>query len=122
MTRLGTTSFLTGAQLLVTDFEIESDLALTELGREITGGDGGQAGLVLPGGSAHLSVPVTEDCSLGLSLTAPFVSGLAYDPDWVGRYITREVLLLVPGVQPSAAYAVTDWLSIGAGLASSTRT
>ncbi|MEN8759522.1 MAG: outer membrane protein transport protein, partial [Desulfobacterales bacterium] len=37
--------------------------------------------------------------------------------DWVGRASSVNVTLLAPQVQPTAAYRVNDWLSVGGGAA-----
>jgi len=52
-------------------------------------------------------------------LSAHNYFGLAIDwkDDWVGRYSSVNVTLLAPQLQPSVAYKVNDWLSVGAGAA-----
>ena len=45
-----------------------------------------------------------------------FGSALQYDEGWVGRYYGLKEALLGFSLMPSAAYQLTDWLSLGAGL------
>ncbi len=49
-------------------------------------------------------------------MTAPFGLASKYPENWFGRFDSIETELLTINVQPSVAYRVTDWLSIGAGL------
>ncbi|MAI90369.1 OmpP1/FadL family transporter [Ponticaulis sp.] len=53
---------------------------------------------------------------LGLSVTAPFGLATEYEADWPGRYQAIKSSLQAININPSAAYAVTDTFSVGAGL------
>jgi long-chain fatty acid transport protein len=44
-----------------------------------------------------------------------FGLSLSWQNDWVGRYSSTDVTIIAPQLQPTAAYRVADWLSIGAG-------
>jgi len=59
--------------------------------------------------------PVSDDLKLGISMQNYFGLSLNWQKDWVGRYSSTEVTIIAPQLQPTAAYRVTDWLSIGAG-------
>ena len=80
------------------------------------GGDGGNAGGFLPGGTLHYVHRVTDDFRLGVSAGSYFGLGIKYDDDWAGRYYTTEAKLITFGVNPGAGYRVNDWLSVGAGV------
>ncbi|GAA4352347.1 outer membrane protein transport protein [Hymenobacter saemangeumensis] len=52
----------------------------------------------------------------GISVYTPYGSTLRYAEGWEGRYSLREITLSAIYVQPTASYALTDKLSVGAGL------
>ncbi len=54
--------------------------------------------------------------ALGLGITAPFGLDTYYGPDFVGRYQADKTSLETININPSIAYQVTPWLSLGAGL------
>lgn len=53
---------------------------------------------------------------LGVSVTAPFGQKVVYDDGWFGRYDSTSSNLKTINVQPSVAWAISDRLSLGAGL------
>ena len=53
----------------------------------------------------------------GLSAQNFFGLSLDWDKDWKGRYNSQQEWLIAPQIQPTLAYKVNDWLSIGAGAA-----
>jgi long-chain fatty acid transport protein len=53
---------------------------------------------------------------IGLAVTAPFGLQTEYDDDWTGRYDSTRSELTTYNIQPSVAYRVTPWLSIGGGI------
>ncbi|QAR30052.1 aromatic hydrocarbon degradation protein [Ornithobacterium rhinotracheale] len=57
----------------------------------------------------------TENLALGVSVTTPFGSTVDWGNDWAGRYVIDRIALKSFFIQPTAAYKVTDWLSVGAG-------
>ena len=52
----------------------------------------------------------------GLGVTAPYGLVTKYDAPWLGRYNEITTLLKVINVNPSAAFRVSDRVSVGAGL------
>jgi long-chain fatty acid transport protein len=59
---------------------------------------------------------ITSDLKAGISLTAPYGLMTRYDSDWVGRYNALRSELLTIDINPSVAYRVLPWLSIGGGV------
>jgi long-chain fatty acid transport protein len=59
--------------------------------------------------------PVTEKLVVGISFQNYFGLALGWQDKWVGRYEATDVALIAPQLQPTVAYKVSDWLSIGAG-------
>ena len=61
--------------------------------------------------------PIVEDkLWFGMGGATPFGNATKYDPDWAGRYDSIKSELLTVNVQPTLAYKVTPWMSVGAGL------
>jgi long-chain fatty acid transport protein len=78
--------------------------------------DGGNAGSVVPAGSAFYTRQIDDKWHFGTSFYALTGNALDYDSDWAGRYQATEVNLFVLAAQPAVSYRVNDRVSIGAGL------
>ncbi len=76
--------------------------------------DGGDAGLNAPVASFAYVHGDAEDRWRWGVYTAGFAgAGLDYNNDWVGRFQTTDVEILVLGFAPTIAYKLTDNVSIG---------
>lgn len=111
MTRLERTEMLVGGQALYGSASFAPGPGTT-----VQGSDGGNAIGLLPGGSAFFVIEAIPRLKLGLGALQYFGLGLEYEPDWVGRYHGQKGALIGLSLMPSAAYRLTDWLSVGAGL------
>jgi long-chain fatty acid transport protein len=69
---------------------------------------------VLPANAFALRL--TDRVALGLAVTSPYSFTTDYDPDGWQRYSAIRTRLITIDVQPSIAFAATDWLSVGAGV------
>lgn len=70
-----------------------------------------------PVGNVYAAAPVFGGRGwLGLGVTAPFGLVTEYDETFFGRYDSLKSKLLTIDVAPTAAVAVTKWLSVGFGL------
>ena len=67
------------------------------------------------GGSFAYIRPVADRLRLGISVQNFFGLALDWGNNWVGRYEVTKVAIIAPQLQPTVAYKVNDWLSIGAG-------
>ncbi len=110
MTRLEGHSIALGAGLLQGDTEFNTDPDTP-----FNGGNGGDQAGWAPLIGSHGVYSVTDDLKLGMSMFS--ISGAALDPDnnWAGRYSIQKLELLTLSANPSVAYRVNDWLSLGAG-------
>ena len=72
---------------------------------------------VVPAGSVSYVRPLNEKWAVGVSAHNYFGLAVDWPGDWVGRSNSVNVALLAPQVQPTVAYRVNDWLSVGAGAA-----
>lgn len=82
--------------------------------------DGKSAGVnkrVVPGGSFSYLRPLNEKWSAGISAHNYFGLAIDWPADWVGRASSVNIAVLAPQVQPTVAYRVNDWLSVGGGAA-----
>ena len=94
---------------------VEFDIDYTN---PISGNDnGGGAGLDAPAaGAAYVHDTGSDAWSAGIYLAGLSGAGLEYNSNWVGRFQSTEVQLLLMVLAPTVAYRVTDSFSIGASL------
>jgi long-chain fatty acid transport protein len=59
---------------------------------------------------------IDERWAVGIGINAPYGTITEYDDDWVGRYNALRSEFTTANINPSFAYKVNDWFSIGAGL------
>ena len=78
-------------------------------------GSDGQTNELFGGGSFSYIHPVTSRLNVGLTAQNNFVLALNWRSQWVGRYQSVNEWLIAPQVQPTLAYRVNDWLSVGGG-------
>lgn len=52
----------------------------------------------------------------GVAIYTPYGSALKYEQGWEGRFALNEITLRAVYIQPTVSYAITDKLSVGAGL------
>jgi long-chain fatty acid transport protein len=111
MVRLEGTEFLGGLQALYGSAAFSPGPSTI-----VPGNGGGNAIGWLPGGSLFLVAEVAPRLKVGVGALQYFGLGLEYDAGWVGRYYGQKGALIGLSLVPSAAWRVTDWLSVGAGL------
>lgn len=65
----------------------------------------------------YVSTPLRQvkGLSLGLGVYTPFGTGLKWDRNWTGRYITQDIGLQSIFIQPTVGYRINDLVSVGAG-------
>ena len=67
-----------------------------------------------PGSAAALHI--SDRLALGLAIASPFSYVSDYDPAGWQRYSGIRTRLITLDIQPSIAFAPTEWLSLGAGI------
>ena len=77
------------------------------------GGDAGETGVVP---NLYVSHQYSEELFFGLGVNVPFGLSTHYDNDWAGRYHAIKSEVETVNINPSFAYKVNDWLSLGAGV------
>ncbi len=110
MTLLDRTQLLgaSGALLPFTNFDVAKQTTTS-------GGGGGNAGVFFPIGSFFYVYKLSERLRLGVAVDSDFGLSADYGKTWVGRYYVTSESIVTGGVNPSLAYEVNDWLSVGAG-------
>jgi long-chain fatty acid transport protein len=122
MTKLGHMTLTNGAHLLFID-SAERDrgstrtFSATGAASATGGGNGGDPfDPLVPVPSLFGSMRVGDSpLWLGLGVSAPFGLKVVYDDNWFGRYDSLASDVKTFNVQPSAAYALNDRISIGVG-------
>ena len=97
-----------GALLPSTNFDVAPETTTK-------GGGGGNAGVFFPIGSFFYVRKLSERLRFGVAVFSDYGLGGDYGKTWVGRYYITEASLITGKVNPSLAYDVNDWLSVGAG-------
>ena len=105
-----TDSLTATTQILYVDSRFDSETSVNG------GGDGGNAGGIIPSGGASYAHKYSDDLSFGLTVGSYFGLGLDYGDDWEGRYYVTEAELLTIGINPSVGYRLNDRWLIGAGV------
>ena len=90
--------------------------ALSTGGVTMTGGNGGNAGKSAVVPSAFIMWHVNEKVRLGLGLTVPFGLSTTWASDWQGRQRAIESKLETVDVNPSIAFKLNNFVSVGAGV------
>jgi long-chain fatty acid transport protein len=110
MTLLDRTQLLgtTGALLPFTNFDLAPQTTTS-------GGRGGNAGVFTPIGGFFYAHKLSERLWLGLAADSDFGLSGNYGKPWAGRYYVTRESLITGKINPSIAYLVSDWLSVGAG-------
>jgi long-chain fatty acid transport protein len=79
-------------------------------------GSAGNSGLdaLVPG--SYSSMQITPNLWIGLSVNSPFGLAVRFPDAWAGRAYAEDTRLATYNATPSVAYAINDWISIGAGV------
>jgi long-chain fatty acid transport protein len=97
-----------GALLPSNNFDVASQTTTA-------GGGGGNAGVFMPIGGFFYVYKLSERVRLGVDAISDFAGNFNYGKTWTGRYYVTREPLITGKVNPSIAYQVNDWLSVGAG-------
>lgn len=97
-----------GALLPSTNFDVAPQTTTS-------GGGGGNAGVFTPIGAFFYVYKLSERFRLGMAVDSNFGLTGNYGKTWVGRYYVTYQSIISGTANPSIAYKVNDWLSVGAG-------
>lgn len=110
MTLLPNTEFMLAGQMLLPYINFRANSFNT-----ISGGNGGNAGLLTPGMSMFFVYNQSPCLKFGLALTSPYGGALNYTDGWEGRFDVQDVMFYTINLNPSLAFRFTDWVSVGLG-------
>jgi long-chain fatty acid transport protein len=118
MTRLRGTQATAAAHLIMPSIRFRDQGSFVNLPSRppLRGGEGGNAAEAVVVPNLYAVTGITDRLHLGLGINAPFGLVTDYEPGWVGRYHAQRSDLVTINVNPSLAYRVTDWLSVGGGV------
>jgi long-chain fatty acid transport protein len=110
MTLLDRSQLMTtpGALLPSTNFDVAKETTYS-------GGGGGNAGVFFPLGSFFYVRKLSEQLRFGVAVYSDYGLNGNYGKTWVGRYFITDASIISGKVNPSLAYDVNKWLSVGAG-------
>ena len=117
MTLLDRSQLMTspGALLPSVNFDVAPETHLRRAFGGTQGGGGGNAGVFFPIGSFFYVRKLSERLRFGVAVYSDYGLGGDYGKTWVGRYYITSASLITGKVNPSLAYDVNKWLSVGAG-------
>lgn len=110
MTQIKSTQFMIGTQLIFPNMHFEKDSSNT-----IPGGNGGNAGQLLPGAAFYYVYNASPKLKLGASVTTPYGGAESYDNGWTGKYVLQTMQFYTMNFNPALAYQINPWVSVGAG-------
>jgi long-chain fatty acid transport protein len=111
MTRFEGNAMVASGGMLYLDAPFDPDSGTT-----ISGTDGSTTELIPFGSFAYIN-SVSDQLKLGFSVQNNFGLALDWGSNWVGRYTATRATIVAPQAQPTVAYKINDWLSVGAGAA-----
>jgi len=102
-----------GLEVFLGDSLILPDISFTPQG----GGDTQSTEFWLaPPPHLYVAYPFFKGLVGGVSLYVPFGNQIRWEDDFVGRFVSTESRLAVIDINPTVAYAPTDWIRVGVGL------
>ncbi len=116
MTLLEGQQVVAGVHVIIPSAKFSNDGTTNALGQPISGGDGGDGGVVKPVPNLYYTANLGNGLVVGLGVHAPFGLATDYNKDWVGRYHAVKSSVETININPSVAYKVNEHLSLGAGV------
>ncbi len=110
MTRLNESQLMIGIQPIYADVKFDTEVAT------FGGGNGGNAGGLIPTGSLSYVNSLSDEWKLGVTVGSYLGLGVEFDDDWAGRYFAQKVAFQTLALNGAVGYRVNDWLSVGGGL------
>ena len=80
------------------------------------GGGGGNAGYFTPNGTFAYVYRLNDRLRLGIAMGSNFGLGMKYGDHWSGRYYVQDGDIMTATINPSLAWKINDYLSVGGGV------
>jgi long-chain fatty acid transport protein len=116
LTRLEGIQLVGGSGFTYANLELELDAPGTISVPPGNLAGGGHCGGFFPLAASYTSVQLGDRLAAGVALLSPYGGAVDYDLNFVGRSLVTEASFFTVVIQPTGAFQVTDWLSVGAGL------
>jgi len=118
MRQLDGTVFQADVSAIQLSLKYQGDGGTYATGAPISGGRGGDAGMIAPVPAMYFHLPFGENNNMhfGTSLTVPFGFKTEYDRDWVGRYSGVKTELQAIDLNFAFSYDVNPYVSFGASV------
>lgn len=114
MTRLDESQLMVGLQPMYIDSKFSGEATgPTPPGNLVSGGNGGNAGDLIPAGGLFYAHNYSDEIKFGIAVASAYGLGLDYGDSWKGRHFVTEAELITVAMTPSVAYKVNDDLSLG---------
>jgi len=107
--------FTRGSSLILSNTRFRNEGSETN-GIPLTGGSSRNPGQPALVPNFHLTYRLSEAVTVGVGITFPYGLGSDYGDSWLGRYHAERAKLTTLDVNPSVAYRVNDWFSVGGGI------
>lgn len=122
ITRLSGTQIEVGAHYIIPQAEFDNkgstvSPALPVVGgAPLNGGDGGDAGVSAIVPNFYIAHKITDKFHGGIGISVPFGLETKYNKNWVGRYHAVKSEVLTIDINPTVAYRINKWFSLGGGI------
>lgn len=80
-----------------------------------SGGGGANSGVFIPIGGFFYAHKLNDKLWLGVAMDSDFGLSADLGKQWAGRYYVTSESIITGKINPSIAYAINEWLSVGAG-------
>jgi long-chain fatty acid transport protein len=110
MTLLDRTQLLISAGAMLPTINFNPGAQTTTSGK-----GGGNAGVFFPLGSGAFVYKLSDRWRLGVATGSNFGLAVDYGKEWAGRYYLTRNSLITGQINPSVAYRVNRWMSVGVG-------
>jgi long-chain fatty acid transport protein len=116
MTRLDGNHAELSLHLIRPSFKWNDDGSTTVLGQPLTGNDGGDAGWANFVPNFFYTHAFGDKWRAGIGIVSPFGLQTDYDDEWKGRYYTTKSSIFTVDINPSVAYRINRYFSVGGGV------
>jgi long-chain fatty acid transport protein len=116
MTRLDGNHVELSVHFIRPSFKWDDDGSTTVIGQPLTGSDGGDAGGPNFVPNFFYSHAFGEKWRAGIGIVSPFGLETDYNDNWKGRYYSTKSSVLTIDINPSVAYRINRYLSVGGGI------
>ncbi len=104
-----------GVNLLIPNSEVKNNGSTAPL-TMVLGGSSGNPYDPTPVPNGYLSYQLNDWWWAGIGVTAPFGLGSDYGETWFGRFDSTKTELAIIDIQPTMAFKIAPWASIGVGV------